>query len=125
MQNNTFTGRVAANPEMLIKNETKITTITLITNEFAGTGKEKRTVYLQFKAFGARAEGLSKALTGDLLQVQFRIENNNYTDSENNKHYGYNFIINGFEFLAAGKLRKDKNLENDTPENTEEDEIPF
>jgi single-strand DNA-binding protein len=124
MQNNTFSGRVAAAPEPKISGDTKICHFTLMSNEYAGKEKAPRVVSIRFTAFGGMGEGLAKALKGDKITVKYRIENNNYTDSATgNQHYGFNFIVEGFEFDAPGKLRREM-LNNNGGDN-EGDDIPF
>lgn len=101
MQNNIFVGRVAAAPETSGQENT-VTRLTLITNEYAGEGKEDRTVSIPFTAFGKRGDALANNVRkGDQLIVTYRIENNRW-QKDGVEQYGYNFIIQDFQFGAAG-----------------------
>lgn len=120
MQQNSFTGRTARTPEVIKQGDVTICNISLIDSEYAGQNKEPRVVCLQFKAFGGRAEALAKSMVGDLIQVAYRVENNNYKDNEDVMHYGHNFIITDFRFFAAGKARQDKKLADEMNQDTGE-----
>jgi single-strand DNA-binding protein len=101
----TFCGRLAENPEIRGR-DNNVCSFRLIRNEYAGSGedgqRQERVVSLQFTALGAAVKAISKARKGDQLFVTARIENNNYTDAENRQHYGFNFILDSFEFGAPG-----------------------
>jgi single-strand DNA-binding protein len=115
MNNNTFVGRLAKPVELKKLNGTTVAKLTLIRNEYAGKDEEgnskERKVAIQFTAFEKRAVALSENTnTGDQLFVQFRMENNNYTDKNGEEVYSYNFILEDFEFGAPGSITR-KNIE--------------
>ena len=49
-----------------------------------------------------------KLIRRDQLIFTYRIENNNWTDGEGKDQYGYNFIVDGFEFGAPGQAKRDE-----------------
>jgi single-strand DNA-binding protein len=106
MQSNIFAGRVAADPETNGQ-ENSVTRLTLMTNEYTGEGKDERTVSIPFTAFGKRGEVIANNVRkGDQLIVTYRIENNRW-QKDGVDQYGYNFIIQDFEFGAAGAATRE------------------
>lgn len=107
-----FTGRVAKAPTLTGNGDKAVCKVTLIRNDYAGkddaTGeKREKVTSIQFTAFRAKAEAITKHChKGDQLIVTARIETNNYTDKDNVEHYGYNFIIDDFEFGAPGEEKR-------------------
>jgi len=108
MQNNTFSGLVAAAPISLGTEESKVLKFTLINNEYAGKDKDKEKITIQFTAFGQKADILEKVMTGDQLIINYNIRNNNYTKEDGTKVYSYNFTVNSFDFGAPGKLKREE-----------------
>jgi len=108
-----FVGRVAAAPTTQGTGDKTVTKFTLIKNEYAGkdgqTGEAKeRTVSIQFTAFRGKAEAIAKNVNkGDQLIVSFRIENNRY-EKDGEEIFGYNFIVDDFEFGAPGAISRAK-----------------
>ncbi|MFV0275811.1 MAG: single-stranded DNA-binding protein [Parahaliea sp.] len=95
MQQNTFTGRFAADPEAKGESAAQFT---LISNEYAGkddAGEAKeRAVSIRFVAFKHIAKFIAEyGQKGAKATVFYRIENNHYDDQDGNTHYGYNFIV--------------------------------
>lgn len=113
MQSNLFIGNVAKAPVLTGNGETAVCRFGLISNEYAGkdksTGEAKeKTVVVWFTAFRTKAEAIAKhVLTGDQMIVGFNIENNIYT-KDGEEVYGYNFIVDTFEFGAPGKEKRDQ-----------------
>lgn len=71
------------------------------------------TLFLPVVVFGKLSEITSKWLhKGDLISSEIIIKNNNYTDKNGVKKYGYQFIANKINFLRLNKKKDD--LE-DTP----------
>jgi len=106
-----FVGRVAQAPALTRPSGTAVCKFTLIRNEYAGTDndgnvRDERTVSLQFTAFQKRAEALAKnVMEGDQLIVTARIENNNY-QKDGVDVYGFNFVVENFEFGAPGPRKR-------------------
>lgn len=110
---NYFSGRVAAAPTTQGTGDKTVTKFTLIKNEYAGKDSQsgeikERTVSIQFTAFRGKADAIAKNVNkGDQLIVSYRIENNHY-EKDGEDVYGYNFIIDDFEFGAPGSLSRAK-----------------
>ena len=115
---NTFVGRLAAAPKLSNHNGISVVRFTLIRNEYAGKDNttddiRTRTVALPLTAFRAQAEALAKhACKGDQLIVFYRIENNNYADKDGTEHYGFNFIVDSWQFGAPGETKRRQLAEN-------------
>lgn len=113
MQHNLFIGRTAEAPVLTGSGDKAVGRIRLISNEYAGKDDNdearERVTSIQFTAFGATAEAITKhVMKGDELKVTFRIENNNYKDKQQNDVYGHNFIIESFDFGQPGALKREK-----------------
>jgi len=113
MQKNVFVGNLAKTPTITGAGERAVARFTLIANEYAGKDHEtgqarERSVSIQFTAFRSKAEAIAKnAMKGDQLIVEFRIENNNY-EKEGEVAYGFNFIVEDFQFGAPGKEKRER-----------------
>lgn len=111
MQSNLFIGNVAV-PVVLNSGTNSVAKVLLIGNEYMGkdkvTGESKyRTVSLRFTAFGHDAENLAKHVgVGDQLIVKYRIENNDYEDKAGEKVYGYNFIVQEYQYGKPANEKK-------------------
>lgn len=106
-----FTGRLAKAPVQTGSGERAYCKFTLIRNDYAGKDdageKLEKTISIQFTAFRAKAEAITKHChKGDQLIVTARIENNNWTDAEGEEHYGYSFIVDDFDFGAPGEEKR-------------------
>jgi len=107
-----FDGRVAQAPTLTHPNGNPICKFTLIRNEFAGTDdsghvREERVVNIQFTAFGPRGEAIAKnVMEGDQLIITARIANNNYTKEDGQEVYGFNFLVDNFDFGAPGSRKR-------------------
>jgi len=112
MQKNVFVGNLAKTPTITGTGERAVARFTLIANEYAGKDHEtgevrERSVSIQFTAFRSKAEAIAKnAMKGDQLIVEFRIENNNY-EKGGEVAYGFNFIVEDFQFGAPGKEKRE------------------
>lgn len=112
MQINSFIGRAASSPTVTGAGDNAVAKFVLISNEYAGKDKDsgeskERAVSLRFTAFGKMGETLAKnVMKGDQLIVDYRIENNNWTDKDQQEQYGYNFVVKGFEFGAPGEAKR-------------------
>lgn len=107
-----FVGRLSAAPSLKNSGKKAVAKLVLIRNEYAGTDNEgetkERTVSAQFTAFGGMAETLAKnAMKGDQLIVTARVQNNNY-EKDGEKVYGFDFVIEGFEYGAPGPEKREQ-----------------
>lgn len=105
---NTFVGRLKAAPVQTKHGDTTVAKFVLLRNEYAGKNRDDRIVSLQFTAFDGQAQALARnAAKGDQLIVHYRIENNNY-ERGGETIFGYNFIVDGFEFGAPGAETRER-----------------
>jgi single-strand DNA-binding protein len=107
-----FSGNLAKTPVLSGSGDKAVLKFTLISNEYAGKDdageSRERTVSLQFTAFRQKAEVIARnAMKGDQLIVGYRIENNRYKDKDDNDVYGYDFILESFEFGAPGREKRE------------------
>lgn len=107
-----YTGRLAKAVELTRHaGDVVVAKFTLMRNENMGkdeqgNARDERVVALQFTAFGGRAEAISNhVMVGDALQVEYRIENNNYK-KDGVDQFGHNFVIEEFEFGAPGEAKR-------------------
>lgn len=109
-----FDGRVAKAPTLTRPANTSVCKFTLIRNEYAGTdeggnARPERVVSVQFTAFGKRAEAIAQhAMEGDQLIVTASISNNNHKDSDQKDVYGFNFVVDDFDFGAPGPKKREQ-----------------
>ncbi len=101
-----FIGRLSGPVEITKHGDTTVGKFTLLRNEFAGLDKndkrKERVVSIQFTVFGSRAEALAEyTAKGDQLVVQASLSNNNF-ERNGETVYGYNFVVDSFEFGAPG-----------------------
>jgi single-strand DNA-binding protein len=107
-----FSGRIAQAP-VLRMGDTEVCTFTLIRNEYAGKDKDsgeakERIASVQFTAFNGRGRALAEnAAVGDQIEVEYRIANNNY-EKDGETIYGFNFVVDSWEFGAPGALTRDR-----------------
>lgn len=109
-----FTGRHAKAVTLQGTGDSAVAKFTLIRNQYAGKDKAtgeslEREVAIQFTAFGGKAEAIARNfLKGDQMAVVARVENNNYTDSDQVERYGFNFVVDEFEFGAPGEAKRNQ-----------------
>lgn len=109
-----FNGRAASAPVLTHPNSNSICKITLIRNEYAGTtenGEQRpeRVVAIQFTAFGKRADAIAQHVSeGDQIFITARIDNNNYKKDDGTEVFGFNFIVEDFEFGAPGPKKREQ-----------------
>lgn len=106
-----FIGRVAAAPVLTRPNNKPVCKFTLIRNESRGTEesgekRDERVVSIQFTSFNGLAETLAKhVMEGDQLVIGARVENNNFK-KEGEEVFGYNWVVEDFDFGAPGKQKR-------------------
>ncbi len=114
MQTNVFVGNVAKAPTLTGSGDRAVVKFTLISNEYAGRDAQsgearERQVALPFTAFRGKAEAIARhAAKGDQLIVTYRIENNEYEKTGGETVYGYNFLVDEFQFGAPGKAKREQ-----------------
>lgn len=113
MQKNVFVGNLARPASVTGQGDRAVARFTLIANEYAGKDKDtgearERSVAIQFTAFRSKAEAIAKnAMKGDQLIIDYRVENNDY-EKNGETVYGYNFVVEDFQFGAPGKEKRDQ-----------------
>jgi single-strand DNA-binding protein len=129
-----FTGRLAASPTLSQHDETRVAKFTLIRNDYVGKDKPERVTSIQFTAFNGRAKAIAdNARKGDQLIVQASLQNNTYEKGDETV-YGYNFVVDSFEFGAPGEESRERLRKTRTAKATpapapagdfQDDDIPF
>ena len=112
MNHGIFTGRLAKAPTISGNGDKTHAKFTLIANVYAGRDDKDqavtKTVSVQFTAFRGRAETIARnCCKGDQLIVHYSLNNNNYEDGQGNTTYGYDFIVEEFEFGAPGAEKRE------------------
>lgn len=117
-----FEGRLAAAPELSNHAGKKVTRIRVIRNEYAGTDRESgdrredRQVAINFVAFDGSAESIAEhCFKGDQIIVTATIQNNDYIPNggtDQDKVYGFSFIIRDWSFGAPGADKRKWLAEN-------------
>lgn len=108
-----FTGRLAATPSISKgRGDKQVAKLVLIRNEVIGKDAEgnkiERTTSIQFTAFNGLAGVLADTTAkGDQLIVEARVQNNNY-EKDGADVYGFDFIIESFDYGAPGKETRDR-----------------
>ena len=106
-----FTGRHAKAVTLIGHGDKAVAKFTLIRNQYAGKDEEsgeslERMVAVQFTAFRKKAEAIAKNFfKGDQMVVVARLENNNY-EKDGVDHFGFNFIVDEFDFGAPGEGKR-------------------
>lgn len=109
-----FIGRIAAAPARTQHGDTTVCKFTVISNDYAGKNDKGESMTeatsIQFTAFNKKAEAIAdNFLKGDqIILMGARLQNNVYKDAKGNDVYGYNFIVDDFEFGAPGPEKRDQ-----------------
>lgn len=116
MNNFNFTGRLAATPTISGRGDKKVAKLVLIRNDVIGKddngNKIERTTSIQFTAFNGLAGVIAdNTAKGDQLIVTARVVNNNY-QKDGVDVYGYDYIIESFDFGAPGKESRERLANN-------------
>lgn len=122
-----FMGRLTADPEMKQSGETTIARFNLAVDR---RGKRDEADFFNCTAFGKLAEFVGKWLNkGSKILLEGRIQNNNYTDREGRKVYGFQVIADSIEFAGAKAERVEEKPADDgfmkLPDNVDDEELPF
>ena len=114
---NSFTltaiGNLSRNPELTVKGAHTYAKFCLIGNDYAGKDEEggvrEIATGIWFTAFGPLGETIARtARKGDQLIIESQVRANNWTDKEGERHYDYNFVVQGFRFGAPGKSKREE-----------------
>ena len=93
-------GRAARDPELRYTQDGKpIATFSVAVDKF--TGKEKGADFITITCFGKTAELVDKYVAkGMMVGVSAEVHNNNWTDKDGKKVYGWTFAASKVEFLT-------------------------
>lgn len=113
MQKNIIVGNVTKPPTLSGSGDSAVCRFLMVANEYAGkdkdTGESKeKTLAIWLTAFRSKAEAIAKHVkTGDQLIIDYALENNIY-QKDGEDVYGYNFIVQEFQFGAPGKEKREQ-----------------
>lgn len=125
MNNFTFIGRLVRDPELHTTGSD-----TLIARYTLAVQRDKDTAdFFNIVAFNKTAEFAEKFLRqGTKVAITGRVQNDNYTDKDGNKHYTCNFIANSHEFCESKSATNEfvhvDDIEEDLPFKEEEKPQP-
>lgn len=119
-------GNLARDPELKwINKETCVVKFQLATNERwldKDGNKMEKTDWHNCSAWGKKAETISKFVKkGDRIAIRGKIRNNNFETKEGTKVYGYEIVVENFEFCGGKKSNGDS---NDNSQNDQASEPP-
>ena len=78
------------------------------------------TTFIDVVIYGNIAETTSKyCKKGDLIGVQAKVVNNNWTDKDGKNHYDYKFM--GYKVTFLSTKRNEENSQEEQPSNSNED----
>lgn len=120
-----FTGRLTADPEQRQSGDTTITRFNLAVDR---RGKRDEADFFSCTAFNKLAEFAKNYLVkGTKILLEGRIQNNNYTDRDGKKVYGFQVIADSIEFAGAKTERTAERVEDfvKVPDNVDDEELPF
>lgn len=82
-----------------------------VRRRFVREGSEVDTDFIPLTCFGKEAEFVERNIKkGNRIEVIGRIENNNYTNKDGQKVYGFQFLVEQVEF--GGGAKKDSSSDN-------------
>lgn len=116
-------GRITREPELQGSGGKKNSHITIaVKRPFKGPDGKYATDFITFTVWNVLAEKIcTYCKIGDLISVKARIQNNNYTDKNDNKVYSYELIAEQISFLHSSKKNNDSEDEEESND-LEEDE---
>jgi len=111
MNHGIFVGNLAKAPTISGHGDKTYAKFTLIDNVYAGRDENDQAkttpVSIQFTAFRGKAETIATHChKGDQLVIHYSLKNNNYDDGQGNTTYGYDFIVEEFNFGAPGPEKR-------------------
>lgn len=128
----TMSGRVVGDVDIrYTNNQSAVAHFRFAVNRSFKREGEADADFFQCVAFGRIAENMEKLHIGKgtklLLSGEFR--NNDYTDREGVKHYGYNAVVSFFEFCESKSTSQRPQEDEDgfvtIPDGIEEEGLPF
>ena len=123
-----LTGRLTRDPELrYTTSNVAVTQFSLaVTRDFKNQEGEYEADFINCVAYRNLAETITKYVKkGDKLGVDGRLQIRNYDNSEGNKVYVSEVIVNGIEFLEAKKEKSASNEEVRGTDASKEEVDPF
>lgn len=100
-----------------------------VDRKFKGQNGEKQTDFINIQAWRQTAEFIAKYFSkGRMIIIEGTLQNNNYTDNNGVKHYGYNVVadsVNFGESKGQSEQPKQADTENQDYGNFEDFESEF
>ena len=119
-----LTGNLTRDPELKIYNGTVVAKCAIAVARPVAKGKDAETDFFNVTAFGATAEFFSKWFSkGSRVIIEGRLQNNNYTDKDGNKHNSTDVIITQLEFGDSKK--KAATSADGKPDEIDAADLPF
>ncbi len=125
-----ITGRVGNTPEVSViinkstNEQISVTSLNIAVNNSWRDGDEKKskTTWHNVKAFGGKADVISKYVKkGDMITVVAEYNVREYTAKDNSTKYAHEFILREVVLIGA-TAKKEKEDENNTSESFDNDE---
>lgn len=116
-----FMGRLCKDPDIRFSNNQNSTCVAkfnlAVDRRFKREG-EPDADFFQIVAFGKLGEFAEKYLhKGTKVVIEYEVRNNNYTNSDGQKVYGFQFIANSIEFAESKRTSEENTFQNqDAPQ---------
>ena len=116
-----FMGRLCKDPEIRYSNNQNSTCVAkfnlAVDRRFKRDG-EPDADFFQIVAFGKLGEFAEKYLhKGTKVVIEYEVRNNNYTNNDGQKVYGFQFIANSIEFAESKRAAEENASQNqDAPQ---------
>ena len=116
-----FMGRLCKDPEIRYSNngnQTCIAKFNLAVDRRFKRDGEPDADFFQIVAFGKLGEFAEKYLhKGTKVVIEYEVRNNNYTNNDGQKVYGFQFIANSIEFAESKRAAEENASQNqDAPQ---------
>ena len=117
-------GRLTKDPE---SRDTNAGTITRFSIAVDRRYKKDTSDFFSYTAFGKTAEFARDYLRkGTKVLISGRVENNNYTDKDGRKIYGFQFVAEEIEFAESKKAAEQQDSGFVTvPDDVDDENLPF
>lgn len=117
-------GRLTKDPE---SRETSAGTVTRFSVAVDRRYKKDTSDFFSYTAFGKTAEFARDYLRkGTKVLISGRVENNNYTDKDGRKVYGFQFVAEEIEFAESKKAAEQQDSGFVTvPDDVDDENLPF
>lgn len=116
-------GRLARDPELQVKGETKYCSCSIAVDRF-GKDRERTTDWIRFTVFGSQAENLAKYMRkGSLILVEGRLQTSTY-ERDGKNISSMEFIASRISYLSQGKRAEGSESQMTPAASAGTDDIP-